>query len=105
MIERTAIIRNGQGIHCRPSAKIVTEATRYTGTIKVVAEAGDADLRSLLSLVSLGLQEGSTVRIQVTGPDEESVCNRFVVLFETHFDFPPLSLEGRSGMVESLIPD
>ncbi len=105
MIERIAIIRNNQGIHCRPSAKIVTEASRFPCVVRVIAESGDADLKSLLSLVSLGLQEGSRIRIQVSGPDEEAVCDRFVQLFETHFDFPPLSLDGRSGMVDSLIPD
>ncbi len=105
MIEKIAIIRNGQGIHCRPSAKIVTEASRYSCEIRVFGEGGEADLRSLLSLVSLGLQEGSSVRIQVSGDDEEKICDHFVKLFETHFDFPPLSLDGRSSMMESLMPD
>lgn len=89
MIERVATIRNEQGIHCRPSARIVTEATRLSSVIRVIAASGEADLRSLLSLVSLGLQPGETVRIQVTGGDEVAVCNQFVDLFETHFDFPP----------------
>lgn len=105
MIEKTAIIRNGQGIHCRPSARIVTEASRYTGKITVYSEAGEADLRSLLSLVSLGLQENSSIRIRVEGDDEAAVCARFVALFETHFDFPPLSQEGRSGIIDALISD
>jgi phosphotransferase system HPr (HPr) family protein len=102
MIERTATIRNGQGIHCRPSAKIVTEASKYPGHIRVVSDAGEADLRSLLSLVSLGLQEGTTIRIQVTGEDEAAVCARIVELFETQFDFPPLSPDGRNMMMNSL---
>ena len=102
MIERTATIRNGQGIHCRPSAKIVTEASRHSCQILVLAEAGEADLRSLLSLVSLGLQEGTTVKIQVTGADEVAVCDQMVELFETQFDFPPLSSDGRSMIMNSL---
>ena len=105
MIEKAATIRNGQGIHCRPSARIVTEATRYPGKIRVFSEAGEADLRSLLSLVSLGLQEGAVVRVRVEGDDEEAVCDRFVALMETHFDFPALSPEGRDGMLGALIPD
>ena len=105
MIERTATIRNGQGIHCRPSAKIVTEASRHPCLIRVLAESGEADLRSLLSLVSLGLQEGTTIRIQVTGEDESDVCNRIVDLFETQFDFPPLSADGRSMVLNSLSTD
>ena len=97
MIEKTATIRNEQGIHCRPSARIVTEAMRFHCVIRVFSEAGEADLQSLLSLVSLGLQAGSTVRIQVTGEDEAEVCDHFVDLFETHFDFPPQMPEGGNG--------
>ncbi len=103
MIEKKAIIRNGQGIHCRPSARIVTEAIRYSGEIRVVSEAGEADLRSLLSLVSLGLQEGSVVRVRVEGENEEAICEKFVALMEAHFDFPALSPEGRDGMLGTLI--
>jgi len=101
MIERTAIIRNGQGIHCRPSAKIVTEASRHPCQIRVFSEAGEADLRSLLSLVSLGLQEGATVRIQVVGEDESVVCDQIVALFETQYDFPPISSDGRNAVLNS----
>lgn len=103
MVEKTATIRNDQGIHCRPSAKIVTEAMSLSCEIRVFADAGEADLRSLLSLVSLGLQAGSTVRVRVTGENEESVCDRFVELFETHFDFPPQSAESRSQMLDSML--
>lgn len=105
MIEKQATIRNGQGIHCRPSAKIVTEASRWSCEIRVISEAGDADLHSLLALVSLGLQAGSVIRIRVTGVDEEAACDRFVALFETEFDFPVLSPEGRSSMMHSLMGD
>lgn len=103
MIEKKAIIRNEMGIHCRPSARIVTEAIRQTGEIKVIAESGEADLRSLLSLVSLGLQEGTEVRIQVTGGNEADVCDYFVELFETHFDFPPQLPDSRNAMIQSLM--
>lgn len=102
MIERAAIIRNGQGIHCRPSAKIVTEASRHACRIRVLADAGEADLHSLLALVSLGLQEGTLIRIQVTGGDEEAVCAKMVELFETQFDFPPMTEDGRNQMLNTL---
>ena len=105
MIEKSATIRNGQGIHCRPSAKIVTEASHFKCDIRVISVAGEADLRSLLSLVSLGLETGTVVQIRVTGADEEAVCDRFVALFETEFDFPALSAEGRSGLMQSLMGD
>jgi phosphocarrier protein HPr len=105
MIEKKAKIRNEMGIHCRPSARIVTEAIRQACEIKVISDAGDADLRSLLSLVSLGLQEGAEVRIQVTGVNEDAVCDRFVELLETHFDFPPQASEVRGDLMKSFLDE
>lgn len=88
MIERNATVRNAAGIHCRPAAVIVAETIAYRGTATAVCDAGEADLRSLLALVSLGLDEGTTLRIRVSGPDEEAFSARLVELFERHFDFP-----------------
>lgn len=89
MVEKTATIKNANGIHCRPSAVIIKEAQDYAGDITVLAESGEADLRSVISLLCLGLSEGAAIKIQVSGPDEEAVCTHLVELFETHFDFPP----------------
>lgn len=90
MIERYATVRNAAGIHCRPSAVIVSAVLAYGGKVLVSCDAGEVDLRSLLALVSLGLGEGSRVQIRVSGPDEEAFCAQMVELFERHFDFPPL---------------
>ena len=103
MIERTATIHNSHGIHCRPSAVIVQAANQYSGRIQILAESGQTDLRSLLALVSLGLEAGDNVRIRVSGPDEERLCDRLVELFERRFDFPPLYAEDRANVVDDLI--
>jgi phosphotransferase system HPr (HPr) family protein len=105
MIEREAIIRNAHGIHCRPSAKIVTAASQYAGEIAVIAPQGETDLKSLLSLVSLGLEAGTTVRIRVRGEDEARVCDELVTLFETHFDFPPISAAERRKTLDTLLDE
>ncbi len=89
MHELTATIRNGQGIHCRPSAVIMKEAQKYGGTIRVLGENGECDCSSVIELLSLGLEKGAQIRIQCEGEDEESFCKKLVALFETEFDFPP----------------
>lgn len=93
MIEMSATIRNANGIHCRPSAVIAKEATAYKGEIKVVTEAGICDPRSVMALITMGLQEGAEIKIRVSGPDEKAVCKKFAKLFERHFDFPPRETE------------
>ena len=91
MTELPATVRNEAGIHCRPSSAIVQRARDYEGTIRVRAESGECDLRSVLGLLALALEKGDTVTIQVEGPNEEETCRELVGLFETPFDFPPRS--------------
>lgn len=89
MIEMSATVRNANGIHCRPSAVIAKEVMNYPGEIKVITENGTCDPRSIMALISMGLQEGARVRIRVSGPDEAMWCRKLVNLFEKHYDFPP----------------
>lgn len=87
MIEKSATVQNSAGIHCRPSAIIVTAVINYLGEVRMTCEAGEVDLRSLLALVSLGLDAGTNVKISVSGPEEEAFCDRLVEMFERRFDF------------------
>lgn len=105
MFEATAVIQNAHGIHCRPSAVILKAVGAYPGTIRVQAAAGDCDLRSVLGLISLGLECGASVHIQVQGPDEARMGRRLVELFETAFDFPPLPESERQRSLRRLLVD
>lgn len=89
MTEATATIQNEQGIHCRPTARIIQEAQRFKGEMRVTGEYGECDLRSAMGLLMLSLGKGSAIRIQVDGPGEQKFCAKLVELFEFHFDFPP----------------
>lgn len=89
MKESKAVIQNEAGIHCRPSAVIVKAMAGYKGEIVVKTDAGEADCRSIMGLLCLAMEHDAEVSIRVTGPEEESICDELVNLFETHFDFPP----------------
>ncbi len=93
MIKMDATVQNGQGIHCRPSAVIIKEVSRYPGKVIVTCERGNSDLRSVMSLLQLGLIPGTQVSVSVTGPDEEDFCQKLVDLFQKHYDFPPRDAE------------
>ncbi len=88
MVEVTAVIQNEAGIHCRPTAVITQAATEYGGTVTVSAPSGSCELGSALELMMLGLEPGTTVVIEVEGPEEETAAAKFKELFETEFDFP-----------------
>lgn len=89
MIETTATIQNAHGIHCRPSTVIVKFAIQYDGDILITNGKKKSNLRSILELMALELFQGTTVTIQVDGPNEQQISQDLVALFEKHFDFPP----------------
>ena len=88
MFEAKAVVQNEAGIHCRPSAVLVKEASAFNGAIEISAASGSCSLASVLELMILGLEKGEEVSIRVEGPDERAFGARLVELFETRFDFP-----------------
>ena len=87
---RQAIIANSQGIHCRPSALIVKEFQGYPGTIRISNGNDSCDVSSVMQLLSLEMHQGSKVKVEVMGGNENATADRLVELLQTHFDFPPL---------------
>lgn len=83
-----ATIRNEAGIHCRPSTHIIKEVKDYDGRMKVSCTEGESDLRSMLTLMMLGLTEGTAVDLEVEGPDEDAQLEKLIGLFEFEYDFP-----------------
>ena len=83
-----ATIRNEAGIHCRPSTHIIKNVEGYEGVMSVRAESGESDLRSMLSLMMLGLTQGTPVEVEVAGPDEQEQLAKIIGMLEFEYDFP-----------------
>ncbi len=91
MVEKSTVVRNKAGIHCRPSSAIMGAAEQYSGhDILVSSNRGTSNLRSILDLLALGLQCGDPVTVKVSGPKEGEVCEKLAELFSHEFDFPPI---------------
>lgn len=88
MVETYAVIRNAMGIHCRPSAVIVRECRGFRGQAEISAEGRSCDPRSMVGLISMGLAEGTPVRIRVNGRGAKAFAEKLVELLERKFDFP-----------------
>ncbi len=88
MVEQQGIVRNYHGIHMRPSSLIRKAVADYAGTVQLVGTDGkSANPRSVLSILSLSLVQGSTFTVRVEGPDEQQFCDKLVELMESTFDF------------------
>jgi len=88
MIEKTTVVNNEAGIHCRPSTTIITTAQKFPDTKIFVESKGERiELNSMMSLLTLGLTKGTEVKIIVDGEDEDEVLELMVGLFSFEFDF------------------
>lgn len=88
-VEKQVHIVNRAGIHCRPSASIIQTAAKYPQVkFSVKTPRGETDLRSLLSLLAMGLQQGEPVTVKASGAGEAEACEEIADLFAFSFDFP-----------------
>ena len=83
-------IRNKAGIHCRPSSLIIQKVLEYPEcSFTIQCSKGEADLTSILTLISLGLEMGEEVRVTTSGPEDNEACQEVAKLFAYEFDFLP----------------
>ena len=92
MQEATVVVRNKVGLHARPAAMFVQLANKYKSEI-LIAKTEDGDGRevnakSILSILTLAVCQGTEVRIKATGEDENEAVGALCELIETNFGKP-----------------
>ena len=71
MVQFSYVINDELGLHARPAGLLVKLASGFTSTITLKCENGEADAKSLIALMQLGIQKGSNVQFTVAGDDEK----------------------------------
>lgn len=69
-VEQKVVIASKAGLHARPASMVVKEAARFSSQIELVTPAKTANLKSLMSVMALGLKQGTEVTVRATGADE-----------------------------------
>jgi len=69
VIERVATIVNPDGIHARPAAKIVRLANSFTADIEIAKDEVGVNGKSIMGVMMLAAECGSSITIRATGPD------------------------------------
>ncbi len=70
MTTRRVIVPWEKGLHLRAAAKLVRLGQSFHSTIRIHCGGQVANLRSIISVISLCAVMGSTLEIEVTGEDE-----------------------------------
>ncbi|MEO7966060.1 MAG: HPr family phosphocarrier protein [Gemmatimonadaceae bacterium] len=85
MIERSVEIVNQNGIHARPAAEIVKTAGRYKCDITLVRDELEVNGKSIMGVMMLAAEFGSTVFLRADGPDAEEALNAISMLIANKF--------------------
>ena len=85
MIKKTVRIANKLGLHARPSAMLVTTASRYESEVFLTKENLRVNGKSIMGVMMLAAEQGSLLIVEVDGPDEETALNDIVKVIESGF--------------------
>ncbi len=75
MAERTVKIVNKLGIHARPAAEIVKTASRFGSNITIVREDLEVNGKSIMGVMMLAAEQGSSIDLKADGPDAEAALD------------------------------
>ncbi len=71
MISEKITILNETGLHARPASIFVNTATKFKSNLTIAKGEKQANAKSILSVLGLGISKGTEVTISADGPDEE----------------------------------
>ena len=75
-------IRDPLGIHARPAGLLAKIAKTFESNITIEKDGRSVSADRLLSVMGLGIRCGDTVKITVTGGDEETILKELQTFFE-----------------------
>jgi phosphocarrier protein HPr len=85
MTSQTVKIINEAGIHARPASLFLRVATTFKSNITVTKNGRSGNAKSLLGLLSLGINKSSEITIVAEGEDEKEAVAALTKLIESKF--------------------
>ena len=85
MPERKVQIVNKAGFHARPAAEIVKLAAKYASDITVVRDELEVNGKSIMGVMMLAAECGSTLQLKAEGPDAKEALDALEKLIEGKF--------------------
>ncbi len=85
MVKSDVEILNQLGIHARPASKLVKIASTGSSLVTLIKDGERVNAKSILGVMLLQAEQGSTVTIEVVGEDETDVLAKIVELINAKF--------------------
>jgi len=86
MHEIDIVVQHKVGLHARPAALFVQTAKKFKSDIVVRKDDREANAKSILSILTLGANQGAVLTLKATGEDEEMAVQALVELVKNNFE-------------------
>ncbi len=86
MRRATATVCNELGLHARPAAMFVQLASRFASEIVLAKGPVQVNGKSIMGVMMLAAERGSTLEIRADGGDEERAVAELISLVERGFE-------------------
>ncbi|NKF22534.1 phosphoenolpyruvate--protein phosphotransferase [Solimonas marina] len=83
IVEAAAVVRQSGGLHARPAARVRQALAPFTARVQLRAGERQADARSVVALMGLGLREDDAVKVRGEGGDAAAAVAAVVAALET----------------------
>jgi len=77
-LEKQVLIKRKHGLHARPATLFVQIANKFNSSIKVKSKKEVADGKSIIAILSLGLNKGTKISIVAEGDDAKEALAELI---------------------------
>ena len=85
MQKATMLVRHEAGLHARPAAQFVKLAKQYKSAISVSSKGKTVNAKSIVLILTLGINQGTEIEISAVGEDEQEAVSALIGLIEGNF--------------------
>lgn len=86
MYKRKVYISNPIGLHGKPATIFVQKANEFKSNIWIDEGTRRINAKSLLGILSIGINAGTTIKVISEGADEKNAVDTLVELIESRFE-------------------
>lgn len=82
MLTKQFVIKSPVGLHARPASILVSEAEKFKSEIILRHKSKEISVKSIIGVMTLGVETGDTLEVSISGEDEEKAMERLEKFFE-----------------------
>jgi phosphocarrier protein len=86
MTQKELTVENRLGLHARPAALVVSEASKYHSDIHLSKDDVEINAKSIMGVMMLAAEKGSSILVTASGEDEQQAVEAIEALFASKFD-------------------